>query len=210
MHRLPRPGTGSICGRHRGAHISNGRGASCTKIFQSYTSITLTKPCRTHAREPELERETHPRFKQIPRLRVEPRRPPHTFDSYNCPSVDLGAFTNFRQVHTCGCKLDVYIYAKVRASLATALLRGKSIHPLYESLWFAPCLLAVCLLLKRFFSSLARFAGSSATLTLRKNICWFFSWLVIGEGPELLDAESHSSIAPLRRGTCRRSKSQSL
>ena len=65
-------------------------------------------------------------------------------------------------------------YAKVRASLATALLRGKSIRRLYESLWFVPCLLAVCLLLKRFFSSLARFAGSSATHTLRKNICWFF------------------------------------
>ena len=65
-------------------------------------------------------------------------------------------------------------YAKVRASLATALLRGKSIHPLYESLWFVPCLLAVCLLLKRFFSSLARFAGSSATHTQRKNICWVF------------------------------------
>ena len=57
-------------------------------------------------------------------------------------------------------------YAKVRASLATALLRGKSIRRLYESLWFVPCLLAVCLLLKRFFSSLARFAGSSATHTL--------------------------------------------
>ena len=50
-------------------------------------------------------------------------------------------------------------------------------------------------------------AGSSATHTLRKNICWFFSWPVIGEGPELLDAEGRSSIAPLRRGTCRRSKS---
>ena len=37
-----------------------------------------------------------------------------------------------------------------------------------------------------------------------------FSWLVIGEGPELLDAEDRSSIAPLRRGTCRRSKSLSL
>ena len=95
---------------------------------------------------------------------------------------------------------------KVRASLATALLRGKSNHGLYDSVWFVPCLPAVCLLLKRFFSSLARFSGSSATHTLRKNICWFFSWLVIGEGPELLDAESHSSIAPPRRGTCRRSK----
>ena len=101
-------------------------------------------------------------------------------------------------------------YAKVRASLATALLRGKSIHPLYESLWIVPCLLAVCLLLKRFFSSLPRFAGSSATHTLRKNICWFYSWLVIGEGPELLDVGGQSSIAPLRRVTCRRSKSQSL
>ena len=101
-------------------------------------------------------------------------------------------------------------YAKVRASLATALLRGKSIHALYESLWFVPCLLVVCLLLKRFFSSLARLAGSSATHTLRKNICWFFSWLVIGEGPELLDVGGQSSIAPLRRVTCRRSKSQSL
>ena len=65
-------------------------------------------------------------------------------------------------------------YAKVRASLATALLRGKSIRRLYESQWFVACLLAVCLLLKRFFSSLARFAGSSATHTLRKNICWVF------------------------------------
>ena len=37
--------------------------------------------------------------------------------------------------------------------------------------WFVPCLLAVCLLLKRFFSSLVRFAGSSATHTQRKNIC---------------------------------------
>ena len=51
---------------------------------------------------------------------------------------------------------------------------GQVGHPLYESLWFVPCLLAVCLLLKRFFSSLARFAGSSATHTLRKNICWVF------------------------------------
>ena len=51
---------------------------------------------------------------------------------------------------------------KSRASLATALLRGKSIRRLYESLWFVPCLLAVCLLLKRFFSSLVRF-------------CWVFS-----------------------------------
>ena len=101
-------------------------------------------------------------------------------------------------------------YAKVRASLATALMRGKSIRRLYESLWFVPCLLAVCLLLKRFFSSLARFAGSSATHTLRKNICSFFSWPGIREGPELLDAEGRSSIAPLRRGTCRRSKSLSL
>ena len=101
-------------------------------------------------------------------------------------------------------------YAKVRASLATALMRGKSIHALYGSLWFVPCLLVVCLLLKRFFSSLARLAGSSATHTLRKNICWFFSWLVIGEGPELLDVGGQSSIAPLRRVTCRRSKSQSL
>ena len=29
-----------------------------------------------------------------------------------------------------------------------------------------------------FLSSLARFAGSSTTHTLRKNICWFLSWLV--------------------------------
>ena len=101
-------------------------------------------------------------------------------------------------------------YAKVRDSQATALLRGKSIHPLYESLWFVPCLPVVFLLLKRFFSSLARFAGSPATHTLRKNICWFFSWWVTGEGPELLDAEGHSSIAPLCQGACRTSKSQSF
>ena len=50
---------------------------------------------------------------------------------------------------------------KSGASLATALLRGKSIHRLYESLWFVPCLLAVCLLLKRSFLSGA--------------VCWVFS-----------------------------------
>ena len=33
---------------------------------------------------------------------------------------------------------------------------------------------------------------------------------MIGTGPELLDAEGHSSITPLRRDTCRSSKSQSL
>ena len=63
-----------------------------------------------------------------------------------------------------------------------------------------PCLLAVCLLLKRFFSSLACFAGASATQTLRKNICCFFissdrrragvTWRM-----------SHSSIAQVRWGT---------
>ena len=39
---------------------------------------------------------------------------------------------------------------------------------------FLTRLLAVCLLLKRFFSSQARFAGSQATHTLRKNVCLFF------------------------------------
>ena len=66
-------------------------------------------------------------------------------------------------------------------------------------------------------------SASEAFLFLSGAVCWVFSnaytkeehlvvfsWLVIGERPELLDAESHSSIAPLRRGTCRRSKSQSL
>ena len=57
------------------------------------------------------------------------------------------------------------------------LLRGKSIRQLCESLWFVPCLLDVSLLLKRFCSSLAWFAGSSATHTLSKNISWCFrSW----------------------------------
>ena len=68
-----------------------------------------------------------------------------------------------------------------------------------------------------------RLSASEAFLFLSGVVCWVFSnaytklehllvfpWLVIGEGPELLDAEGHSSIAPLRRGTCRRSKSQRL
>ena len=66
-------------------------------------------------------------------------------------------------------------------------------------------------------------SASEAFLFLSGAVCWVFSnaytkeehllvfsWLVIGEGPELLDAEGRSSIAPLRRGTCRRSKSLSL
>ena len=67
-------------------------------------------------------------------------------------------------------------------------------------------------------------SASEAFLFLSGVVCWvfsnaytkeehllvFFSWLVIGEGPELLDTEVRSSIAPLRRGTCRRSKSRSL
>ena len=95
-------------------------------------------------------------------------------------------------------------YAKVRASLAAALLRGKSIRRLYESLWFVPCLLAVCLLLKRFFSSLEVCWVFSNAYTKEEHLL-VFSWPVIGEGPELLDAEGRSSIAPLRRGTCRKS-----
>ena len=66
-------------------------------------------------------------------------------------------------------------------------------------------------------------SASEAFLFLSGAVCWVFSnaytkeehllvfsWLVIGEGPELLDAEVRSSIVPLRWGTCRRSKSLSL
>ena len=66
-------------------------------------------------------------------------------------------------------------------------------------------------------------SASEAFLFLSGAVCWVFSnayteeehllvfsWLVIGEGPELLDEESRSWIAPLRRGSCRRRKSLSL
>ena len=78
-------------------------------------------------------------------------------------------------------------YAKVRASLATALLRGKSIRQLYESLLlyglFLVCLPFVCL-----WS--VSFPLWCALLSLQQRTHWgrtsasVFSWLVIGEGPE--------------------------
>ena len=68
-----------------------------------------------------------------------------------------------------------------------------------------------------------RLSASEAFLFLSGAVYWVFSnaytkeehllvfsWLVIGEGPELLDVGGQSSIAPLRRVTRRRSKSQSL
>ena len=75
--------------------------------------------------------------------------------------------------HDCSCKIWPLFkresngtYAKVRASLATALLRGKSIHPLYESLWFG---VVVCSLFA------CRLSASEAFLFLSGAVCWVFS-----------------------------------
>ena len=74
------------------------------------------------------------------------------------------------------------------------------VDPRTVRITMVPCLLAVWLLLKRFFSSLVCFAGSSAMHTLRKNICCFF----MASDPRRAAVTwrmSHSSIAQVRWGT---------